>query len=145
VVLVDVEQAVLKNSFDIITTNAAIITLFGRIPDVFIAYPDEKEQPYPFFVQRFDWSNNQDPVIRAGYWSLAIWDKADLATRVWALKHEIGVLFDSQIFIVPDVVKARYYADTPSGFVPDPEPGIWHYEMRFAVRVTRYAEIIRQV
>lgn len=141
----DLEQALVTAAYNRLVSSPDLAAALGGPPAVYLSYPDEAEQAYPFVVHRLEWNSPEDLVTRHGYYSLALWDRSDTAARLFAMRAEIVALFDVQTLTVPELVVARFWLDTPTGFVPDPEPGVWHYEMRFYLRTTRSGEIQRQL
>jgi len=96
---------------------------------------------FPYLVHRIDMGILADwsPQSRCTYY-LDIWSHSPGATEILAIRKRIMELLDGLTFSTDETTECFLWIQT-DGFIPEVEPGIWHYACQFNLKWLKDAQI----
>ena len=138
---VDTQKALLTYLYTLLTDDTELKAALGgsvRLAPVW-AQPDTI---FPYLVHRIDVVADPLHVMRRAVYYLDIWSDSPNADEILAIREVIIGLLDELEFDTAgdEATRARFSLQTDA-FIPETEPGIWHYAMMFNLRYFRDAEI----
>lgn len=128
----DIQKSLLTYIYNLLTTDDDLKSAMGGTVRLYAvwAIPDAA---FPYLVQRIDIRTDPLSTIRKGTVYIDIWSDSSNANEVLSIRKLILGLLDELEFSTDEVVKARICLVT-DGFIPELEPGIWHYATQWDLR-----------
>jgi len=129
----DIQKSLLTYIYDLLTTDASLMSAMGGSVRLYLTWatPDAE---LPYLVQRLDMGILADwsPVARCTY-LLDIWSDSSNAEEILAIRALLMGLLDGLDFSTDETSECYLWIQT-DGFIPEPEPGIWHYTCQFNLK-----------
>ena len=135
----DTQKSVLTYIYNLLTTDATLITAMTTVR-LYLTWAISDAE-FPYMVHRMDFRAGTIFPARIGTYYLDIWDDADNSETLLTIRQRIIGLLDQINFNTTDVKNVRLSLAADS-FIPEDEPGIWHYAMQFDIYIWRQAELI---
>ena len=101
----------------------------------------EPDAEFPYLVHRIDMGilGDWSPVAVCTYY-LDIWSDSPNAEEILAIRKLIMELLDGLDFSTAETTDCHLWIQTDA-FIPEVEPGIWHYACMFNLRWLKDAQI----
>lgn len=137
---VDIQKSLLTYLHTLLTTDNPLKAAMGgtvRLYPIW-AVPDSV---FPYLVHRIDMGIEADwsPVARCTYY-LDIWSDSHNAEEILAIRELLMSLLDGKIFSTAETTDCYVWIQTDA-FIPETEPGIWHYAFQFNLKWLKDAQI----
>lgn len=136
---IDTQKSILAYLFSLLTADDTLKSAMGgsvRLYPVW-AVPDAE---FPYLVHRLDLRQAGEAyAVRKGAYYLDIWSNSPNAEEVLSVRKRVIELLDELVFSTDEAL--RVHLETQDdGFIPETEPGIWHYATLWNVIFVRKAE-----
>jgi hypothetical protein len=137
------DEAIIKAVYTLLTTSSSLQTALGGTVRLYHTFPDEPEPAFPYLAQTLNVSSDEDDAVRErGVYMLDIWDLFDTKQRISDAVSEIRFLLHRRMVAIPaDTVRSCRFFLERGMFIQEEEPNMHRYNMAFAVRWIRNAEI----
>lgn len=137
---VDIQKSLLTYLHTLLTTDDDLKAAMGGTVRLFPVWA-VSDSEFPYLVHRIDMGIGADwsPVARCTYY-LDIWSDSPNATEILAIRELIMTLLDGLDFITDETTECYLWIQTDS-FIPETEPGIWHYACQFNLKWLKDAQI----
>ena len=135
----DLDKSLTSYLWPLFTDSTALKAAMGGTVRCYLAWaiPDAT---FPYLVHRLDIRKHPGThVIQKAAYYLDIWSDSPNAEEILAIRVLIVGLLDELVFSTDDVKQCHIEFMT-SGFVPEPEQGIWHYAIMWDVVFRRDTE-----
>jgi hypothetical protein len=136
----DTQASLLTYLYNLITTDGTLESTMGgtvRLYPVW-AMPDAE---FPYLVNRIVMQREEPFPQRSGTYYIDIWSNSSDISEAVSVRRRLIELLDELQFNTEDVKNIRLSLQT-DGFVPEPEPDIWHYTLQFNISLWRLSETI---
>ena len=136
----DSQKSILDYIYTLLTSDATLKAAMGGTVRLFhtVATPDAE---FPYLVNRLDIRSTGFFPNQISTYYLDIWsDNPDSNAEVLPIRKRILELIDELQFDTTECVNGKIWKDNADGFIPEPEPNIWHYAMQFNLRFYRKSE-----
>ena len=139
-VTVDTQKSLLTYIYNLLTTDEDLKAAMGGTVRLYLTWatPDAE---FPYLVHRIDMGILADwsPQARCTYY-LDIWSDSPNAEEILAIRKLIMTLLDGLDFVTDETTECFLWIQT-DGFIPETEPGIWHYACQFNLKWLKDAQI----
>ena len=135
----DLEKSLMAYLWTRLTTDATLLAALGGTARCYLAWavPDAT---FPYLVHRLAIRKHSGThVVQKAAYYLDIWSDSPNAEEILAIRVLIVGLLDELVFSTADVKQCHIEFMT-SGFVPEPEQGIWHYATMWDIAFRRDTE-----
>lgn len=137
---VDIQKSLLTYIHTLLTTDDDLKAAMGSTVRLFPiwAAPDSA---FPYLVHRIDMGIGADwsPEARCSYY-LDIWSDSPNAEEILAIRELIMSLLDGLIFSTDETTDCHLWIQTDA-FIPEIEPGIFHYACMFNLKWINDAKV----
>jgi len=136
---VDTQKSILTYLFNLLTADDDLEAAMGGVVRLYPvwAVPDAE---FPYLVHRLDFkSAGETYAVRKGTYYLDIWSDSPNANEALAIRKRIIELLDELVFNTVEALRVHLETQT-DGFIPETEPGIWHYATQWNAIFVRKAE-----
>lgn len=135
----DIQKSLLSHIYTLLTTNGLLVVM-GDPVRLYLAWalPDAE---FPYLVNRIDMGilGDWSPEAVCTYY-LDIWSDSSDANEILAIRKIIMELLDGLIFSTTETTDCHLWIQTDA-FIPEIEPGIWHYACQFNLKWLKDAQI----
>lgn len=136
----DIQESLLTYLDTLLTTDGDLQTAMGGTVRLYPIWA-KIDAPFPYLVHRIDMGilGDWSPVARCTYY-LDIWSDSPTAEEILAIRELIMSLLDGLDFVTAETTECYLWIQTDA-FIPEPEPGIWHYACQFNLKWLKDAQI----
>lgn len=137
---VDIQESLLTSIYNVLIGDSDLETAMGGTVRLYpvMAKPDAT---FPYLVHRIDMNKegDWDPVDKDTYY-LDIWSDSPTAEEILDIRMIIMGLLDGLDSSTDETTEYFLWRQTDA-FIPEPEPGIWHYACQFNLKWLNDAQI----
>ena len=138
--VLDIQKSLLTPIYELLTTDDTLKSEMGGAVRLCLVWakPDTK---FPYLVYRIDMGilGDWSPESVCTYY-LDIWSDSPNADEILLIRKQLMSLLDGLIFSTEETTDCHLWIQTDA-FIPEVEPGIWHYAMQFNLKWLKDAQI----
>lgn len=135
---VDTQKSIMTYIYTKLTGDDGLKTLVGGTVRVFLVWANIDAE-FPYIVQRVDITADDFFPMRRATEYIDLWSSSPNADEILAIRKRIIELLDELEFSTDEADTCRLWLQADS-FIPEVEPGIWHYALQFNLRYYRRSE-----
>lgn len=137
---VDIQKSLLAHIYALLTTDPDLKAAMGGTVKLYLTWASP-DAAFPYLVHRIDMGIEADwsPVARCTYY-LDIWSNSPNADEILSIRKIIMSLLDGLDFSTAETTDCHLWIQTDA-FIPESEPGIFHYACMFNLKWLKDAQI----
>lgn len=137
--VVDTQKSILTHLFTLLTTDDTLKSAMGGEVRLYPVWAGEDAE-FPYMVHRLDLRQDGEAyAVRKSAYYLDIWSDSPNAEEILSIRKRIIELLDELVFNTDEALRVHLETQTDN-FIPETEPGIWHYATLWNVIFVRKAE-----
>lgn len=137
----DLVKKLLTQLSTTLTENETLQAAMGDTVRLYITWA-KPDAVFPYLVHRLDLVNLTDwSPVRTGIYLIDIWSQEDTPVELLAIRSQIITLIDELYYGAVDEHDGAWFWLQSDMFVPEPEEGIWHYNISFNIKYLKEADV----
>lgn len=137
----DLHKRLLTQLYATLTADSTLQSAMGGTVRLYLAGASP-DAIFPYLVHRLDLINVTDySPERRGTYLIDIWSDSPNADEILAIRGQLVSLVDELYYSSVSEHDGAWFWIQSDMFVPEPEPGIWHYNLSFNMKYLREADV----
>jgi len=140
----DLHKRLITQLYTTLTDNATLKAAMGGTVRLYLTWA-EPDAIFPYLVHRLEetlpmWSPEHE-----GTYLIDIWSDSENADEILAIRSQIITLIDELEYAAVSEHDGAWFWLRSGMFVPEPEQGIWHFNLTFDMKVLVEADTASQL
>ena len=137
----DLHKRILTQLYATLTDDSTLQSAMGGSVNLHLTWATP-DATFPYLVHKLDLVNITDwSPERRGDYLIDIWSDSPNADEILAIRDQIMTLVHNLYYSAVSEHDGLWFWRQSDMFVPEPEAGIWHYNITFNMKVLVLADI----
>ena len=136
----DLQKKLMTQLFTTLTDDATLKAAMGGTVRLYPTWAPP-DATFPYLVHRIDFNVPEWSPERLGTYLIDIWSDSPNADEILAIRAQLIFLVDELYYSAVSEHDGAWFWLQSDMFVPEPEEGIWHYNISWNMKVLKESEV----